>query len=49
MEEDFNTPEAFAVFFNFIKFLNTGIREKLFCKSELVSMLELLKTFDQIL
>lgn len=49
MEEDFNTPEAFAVFFNFIKFLNTGIREKLFCKSELISMLELLKTFDQIL
>lgn len=49
MEDDFNTPEAFAVFHSFIKFINTWIKEKLFSKKELSSLLDLLKTFDQIL
>lgn len=49
MEDDFNTPEALSVFHSFIKFINTWIREKLFSKSELESLLELIKTFDQIL
>lgn len=49
MEDDFNTPEALSVFHSFIKFINTWIREKLFSKSELNSLFDLIKTFDQIL
>lgn len=49
LEDDFNIPEALAVMHNFIKFLNTGIREKLFSVSELNSALDMFKTFNQVL
>ena len=49
MEDDFNTPEALSVFHNFIKFVNIWLKNNSFCKSELNSLLEIAKTFDQIL
>lgn len=49
LEDDFNIPECLAVMHNFIKFLNTGIREKLFSVSELNSALDMFKTFNQVL
>jgi len=49
MEDDFNTPEALSVFHNFIKFINIWLKNNSFCKSELNSLLEIAKTFDQIL
>ncbi len=49
LEDDFNIPEALAVFHNFTKFLNTGLREKLFSKSEIEASLDLLKTFNEVL
>jgi len=48
LEDDFNIPECLAVMHNFIKFLNTGIREKLFSVSELSSALDMFKTFNQV-
>ncbi|MDD3646307.1 MAG: cysteine--tRNA ligase [Candidatus Gracilibacteria bacterium] len=49
LEDDFNIPECLAVMHNFIKFLNTGIREKLFSVSELNSALDMFRTFNQVL
>jgi cysteinyl-tRNA synthetase len=49
LEDDFNIPESLAVMHNFIKFLNTGIREKLFSVSELNSALDMFRTFNQVL
>lgn len=49
LEDDFNIPEALAVMHNFIKFLNTGLREKLFSVSELNSALDMFRTFNQVL
>lgn len=49
IEDDFNMPEALVVFHNFIKFTNTWIREWLFSVPELSSILDMFRTFDQIL
>jgi len=49
LEDDFNIPESLAVFHNFIKFTNTWIREKLFSVPELSSILDMFKTFNQVL
>lgn len=49
LEDDFNIPEALAVFFTFNKFVNTWIREKEFSLEELKSIIEMFKTFDQVL
>ena len=49
MEDDFNTPEVLAVLFEVIKFINIWLREKNFNNSELDSLIDLLKTFDQVL
>ncbi len=49
LEDDFNIPEALAVYHNFLKYINTGLREKLFSKSEIQALFELLKTFDSVL
>ncbi len=49
LEDDFNIPECLAVFHNFLKFVNTWIREKLFSVSELSSILDMFRTFDQVL
>lgn len=49
LEDDFNTPEVLAVLFEVIKFINIWLREKNFNNSELDSLIDLLKTFDQVL
>lgn len=49
LEDDFNIPESLAVFHNFLKFVNTWIREDLFSVSELSSILDMFRTFDQVL
>ncbi len=49
LEDDFNIPEALVVFHNFLKFANTAIREKLFSIWELSSLLDMLRTFNQVL
>jgi len=49
LEDDFNIPECLAVMHNFIKFVNTWLREKLFSKSELESAIDMFKTFNQVL
>lgn len=48
LEDDFNIPECLAVMHNFIKFLNTALREKLLSVSELSSALDMFKTFNQV-
>ncbi|MDD2907478.1 MAG: cysteine--tRNA ligase [Candidatus Gracilibacteria bacterium] len=49
LEDDFNIPETLAVMHNFIKFINTAIREKLLSKLELESALDMFRTFNQVL
>lgn len=49
IQDDFNTPETLSVFHNFIKFVNTWLKEKLFSKKEILSIIDFIKTFDQIL
>lgn len=49
LEDDFNIPECLAVFHNFLKFVNTWIREKLFSVSELSSILDMFRTYNQVL
>lgn len=49
LEDDFNIPEALVVFHNFLKFANTWIREQLFSVSELSSLIDMLRTFNQVL
>lgn len=49
LEDDFNIPETLAVMHNFIKFINTSLREKLLSKLELESALDMFKTFNQVL
>lgn len=49
LEDDFNIPEALAVFFTFIKYVNTWIRNNEFALEELISILDMFKTFDSVL
>ncbi len=49
LEDDFNIPETLAVMHNFIKFINTALREKLLSKLELESAIDMFKTFNQVL
>ena len=42
-------PEASAVFHRFLKFINTGIREKDFSEEELNSIKDMLETLNQVL
>lgn len=48
LEDDFNTPEALAVFYVFLKFVNTWIWESSFSLEELESCLDMFETFDQV-
>ncbi len=48
LEDDFNIPDALAVFFGFLKFINTWIREKEFSLEELNSLMDMLKTFNEV-
>jgi cysteinyl-tRNA synthetase len=49
LEDDFNTPEALAVSFEFIKFVNTGIDAETFSTEEVAAIVDIFKTFDQVL
>jgi len=48
LEDDFNTPEALALFFGLNKFVNTNIREKLLSLDEIKALLDLYKTFNEV-
>jgi cysteinyl-tRNA synthetase len=49
LEDDFNIPEALAVFFDLSKFVNTGIREKTFSLEELKSIIDMFKNLNEVL
>lgn len=49
LEDDFNIPEALAVFHSFLKFINTWIREKELSKEELIAAKDILNTLNQVL
>ncbi|MDR3150813.1 MAG: hypothetical protein LBU14_04370 [Candidatus Peribacteria bacterium] len=49
LEDNFNTPEAIAIFHEFLKYVNTGLRNNDFPKAELESLLDMFRTFNQVL
>ncbi len=49
LEDDFNVPEALAMFHSFLKFLNSWIRENEFSLEELFSAKDFLETLNQVL
>lgn len=49
LEDDFNIPEALATFFHFTKYINTQIRDKNLSIQELKSIIDMCKTFNQVL
>lgn len=49
LEDDFNMPEALSVFHDFLKFVNTWVRDKSFSIPELSSLTDMFRTFDQVL
>ncbi|MFK7780609.1 MAG: cysteine--tRNA ligase [Candidatus Gracilibacteria bacterium] len=49
LEDDFNLPEALAVFHSFLKFLNTGISGQELSLEELISAKDMLNTLNQVL
>lgn len=49
LEDDFNTPETISTLHEFVKFANSWLREKIFSRSEIQSLFDLIKTFDQVL
>ena len=49
LEDDFNIPEALAVFHHVMKFVNTAMREKQLSHEELSSIIDLLKSFNEVL
>lgn len=49
LENDFNTPEALAVFFSFNKFVNTNLKNDLFSLEEFKSLLDFYKTLNEVL
>lgn len=49
LEDDFNIPEALAVFFSFQKFVNSGLRKWDFSNDEIKSIIDMYKTFDEVL
>ncbi len=48
LEEDFNFVEALAWFFEFIKFINSWIKDDSFSKEEILAIIDVLKTFDEV-
>lgn len=49
LEDDFNLPEALAVFHSFLKYINTWMREENLSLEELISVNELLESLNQVL
>jgi len=48
LEDDFNIPDALAVFFEFQKFINTGISDEAFSKEEILSIIDMLKSMNEV-
>ena len=48
LEDDFNIPDALAVFFEFQKFINTGISDGAFSKEEILSIIDMLKSMNEV-
>ena len=49
LEDDFNIPEALAEFHGFMKFVNTWLSDKKFSLEEEKSLLDMFKTFNDVL
>lgn len=49
LEDDFNIPEALAVFFSFFKFINKYLRWDKLSLNEINSIIDMIKTLDQVL
>ncbi len=49
LEDDFAIPDALAVFFEFQKFINTGISDGAFSKEELLSIIDMLESINEVL
>ncbi len=49
LEDDFNFVEALKIFFEFNKFINLWIKENSFTKQEILSIIDVLKTFNEVL
>lgn len=48
LEDDFSFPEAYAIFFEFIKYINAQIAEKLFTLDEVRGCVDMLMSFNEI-
>ena len=48
LEDDFAMPEALSVMFQFQKFINFNMRDGLLSKDEVLSAVDMYKTFDEI-
>ena len=48
LEDDFSIPDALAVFFEFQKFINTGISEQAFSKEEIYSIVDMLRSMNEV-
>ncbi len=48
LEDDFAIPEALAWFFDFVKFVNSNLRENNFSQEEVQSIVHMFKTFDSV-
>jgi len=49
LEDDFNTPEALKVFFEFNKFVNEALRDENFSIEEYKSLFSMYETFNEVL
>ena len=49
LEDDFNMPEVFSIFFQFITYTNTQLNNKELSLSEANSLLDMFKTFNEVL
>ncbi|EKE27495.1 MAG: hypothetical protein ACD_3C00198G0009 [uncultured bacterium (gcode 4)] len=49
LEDDFNTPEALATVFEFIKYVNTFIDAEAFNDKEIKAVIDVFKTFNEVL
>jgi len=49
LEDDFNIPESLSVVFSFVKFVNIGIRDETFSLAELNSIMDMFRTFEEVL
>ena len=48
LQDDFNIPDALAVFFEFQKFINTGISDGAFSKEEILSIIDMLRSMNEV-